>query len=1337
MKTKLLALFLFILSIGNALNGQINRRDSKSSNPYRSNCRLVSGGSGQVIMINNGMLWGWGTNNWGEVGGGTNSGTYTPILVDSSTNWATVACGENTTYGIKADGTLWAWGQNWYGQIGDSSLIDKYQPTKIGNDSDWISISGGWRHVLAIKADGTLWAWGSNNAGQLGDSSKINRAYPVKIGTATDWIYISAGNGNSFGIKSNGTLWAWGNNSVGEHGDGTTTSKIVPTQIGIETNWQSISTYDASTLAIKSDGSLWSWGYNPYGQVGDNTTTNRKTPIKLGDTSKWVYISAGYTSQAIRSDGTLWVWGYNYYGALGNGSQFDKKIPQQFGTDNDWLLVCGKLYTLGVKTNGELWISGVQVLNSTKNLTTSPNKLNTSLPSMWVDLSITSTHSVGIKSTGTMWSWGNNSDGQLGIGNTITKHSAQQIGTAKTWVNAVTGYDHSVGLTVDGSLYTWGNNSNGQLGDSTSNSNTNPIKIDSTKAWKSISAGYKFNVGIKVDGTLWAWGLNDYGQLGSGSSTDKIIPTKIGTDSTWVSAVCGRSHVLALKTNGTLWAWGLNDQGQLGDGSTTNSISPIQIGTLRTWTNIACGDKHSIALKVDGTLWTWGDNSFGQLGDGTTTNSNTPIKVNNDNNWIGIGAGAYHSEAIKVNGTLWMWGNNNQGQLGDATTTSRNIPTKINNQTDVVAAKGGRQYSAAIKADRIQICMTGNNTYGQQGDGGNYNRISFGCGFVANTPSIAINPIGSLALCAGDSFTVSFAVADSFMIGNTFTVQLSDTSGSFVSPINIGTLSSRVGGSIVATMPVNPFTASKYKVRVVSSPPTAISNFSANFTIYAIPKPEFSINKSEQCFTGHNYQFVDSTRISLGKYTTAWNFGDGDTSTQKNPTKTYNAARIWPVTLVANNNGCKDSITKNITVSPNPNAGFIANTTQSCFKGNTFLFTDTSKIDTGTYTINWNFGDGDTASGSQPSKAYSKTGTYNITLKLESDKGCLDSASSLVTVNPNPKATLVVNDSVACINTNNFVFKDFSSIPFGSLTRVWVFGDGDSSTNIQANKTYTSPNTWQVKLIAISDKGCVDSIAKQIIVNPQPQVSVLATKTKICNGDTASIQATLGTGYVYQWQKNTTDISNATSPSYTVNTAGNYKVKVTNAFGCYDTSNTINIIVNPLPVISKKPTNKAVNSGNSIIFTVAASNTNSTYQWQQDTGTGFNNLSNSTTFAGVTNDTLTITTNPLLNNANYRCEVTLDGCSVISGVASLTVYVGINKITPNYTLQLYPNPVETKFTITATSLVFPITYNITNVLGEVVATGSLTNETTVIPFNGFANGVYFFTVSNQSVKFIK
>jgi prepilin-type N-terminal cleavage/methylation domain-containing protein len=329
-------------------------------------------------------------------------------------------------------------------------------------------------------------------------------------------------------------------------------------------------------------------------------------------------------------------------------------------------------------------------------------------------------HSIALKNDGTLWGWGRNDSGQLGLGNYVDTNIPTPIGTANDWLAVCTGYAYTVALKKDKSLWAWGANDYGQLGGSLNAKEASPLRIGTENTWEKISCGMEYTVAIKSNGTLWSWGRNDHGQLGVGDNGNKTTPTPAGTDTNWASVAAGSYHIMALKTDKTLWASGWNNYGQLGlgDFNPRNILTPV--GTDH-WNSIHAGSYHNLGIKEDSTLWSWGQNTYGQLGDNTFADKNSPMPVGTSTDWLFVSAGGWHSLAIKRDFTLWSWGYNSRGQLGDpaiAIGAKRNTPLQVGLETNWRSVDAGLYHSMMLKTDST-LWGTGYNRYGGLGNGNN------------------------------------------------------------------------------------------------------------------------------------------------------------------------------------------------------------------------------------------------------------------------------------------------------------------------------------------------------------------------------------------------------------------------------------------------------------------------------------------------------------------------------------------------------------------------------------------------------------------------------------------
>lgn len=356
--------------------------------------------------------------------------------------------------------------------------------------------------------------------------------------------------------------------------------------------------------------------------------------VAQNDTDCWKMLRAGSGhAMAIKGDGTLFTWGSDNFAQLGNG----------FGTSP--------------KT------SPTQVANS----------------GQFQFIAAGTQHSMAIHNAGTLYGWGQNNLGQTGIGNDAAAiHVPTQIGTENDWAAVFPADIHTIGLKTSGTLWGWGSNFNGQLSNEVVTQQLERLQIGTDTDWQTVAAANKFTLALKTNGTIWAWGANADGQLGNGTTVSSNMPAQIGTDTDWQKIAAADNHALALKTNGTLWAWGSNVAGKLGNGTTVSSPVPIQIGTDSDWVFINAETNYSIAIKSNGTLWAWGIRTNGVMGNNTSSgNQPVPTQIGTDTNWKAVSGGFSHVMAFKTDGSLWAWGSNLHGQFGNGTNSNSLVPILI------------------------------------------------------------------------------------------------------------------------------------------------------------------------------------------------------------------------------------------------------------------------------------------------------------------------------------------------------------------------------------------------------------------------------------------------------------------------------------------------------------------------------------------------------------------------------------------------------------------------------------------------------------------------------------
>lgn len=366
-------------------------------------------------------------------------------------------------------------------------------------------------------------------------------------------------------------------------------------------------TNDFSTVQTVAP-TIWAWGANFNGRLGDGTTSSRSSPVSvIGGFTDWCQVSSDGAAHvaAIRQNGTLWAWGSNLLGKLGDGTVNDRCSPVSVvGGFTDWCYVsAGPIGTAAIRTNGTLWTwgAGIVIGNGSSTLCSRSSPVSVAGGfSDWQRVSATgSNHALGLRGNGTLWGWGSNNGGRLGDGTTNDRCSpVSVIGGFTDWCEMAAGAAHSAAIRTNGTLWTWGQNNDGQLGDNSTISKSSPVSVvGGFTDWCQVAA-YRATVAIRTNGTLWAWGCNN-GRLGDNTIVNKSSPVSVvGGFTDWCFASTSNSHTAAVRTNGTLWAWGTNDSGQLGDNTTVNKSSPVSIvGGLDSWVEVGVGSSHTTAIR--------------------------------------------------------------------------------------------------------------------------------------------------------------------------------------------------------------------------------------------------------------------------------------------------------------------------------------------------------------------------------------------------------------------------------------------------------------------------------------------------------------------------------------------------------------------------------------------------------------------------------------------------------------------------------------------------------------------------------------------------------------------
>jgi len=362
------------------------------------------------------------------------------------------------------------------------------------------------------------------------------------------------------------------------------------------------------------------------------------------------------------------------------------------------------------------------------------------------------------------------------------------------------------------------------------------------------------------------------------------------------------------------------------------------------------------------------------------------------------------------------------------------------------------------------------------------------------------------------------------------------------------------------------------------------------------------VNTSLHCIQSNNFDFTNTT-LGASNFINSWDFGDGSTSTSISPTHSYKNIGTYKVKLtLTNSNGCTDTISQFVSVLSSK-AVFTVNNTTECFTGNSFKFSNKSTVTTPSVYL-WDFGDGTTSDSVSPTHTYTQPGSYTVLLQATSNGTCVDTISKKILVNGSI-ASFAVNNLSECFKGNSFTFTN-NTKGVGTISYLWNFGDGNTSTSTSPVYSYSSAGTYKVRMYSTTIPGCVDSASANLTVNPKVFVSFKVNNLNQCMNTqnfafTNSSNVSSGS-LNYQWNFGDGSVfSAATNPNHKYNTAGNYIVKltVTSDKGCIDTLSA-SLEVLPIPTAIIAATGATTFCLGSQVVLSGNTGTGNSYLWLKD-----------------------------------------------------------------------------------------------------------------------------------------
>jgi alpha-tubulin suppressor-like RCC1 family protein len=690
-----------------------------------------------LALRSDGTVWAWGDNGVGGLGNGDGPSSLVPVQIESLSNVVAIASGAPAghSFAVKSDGTVWAWGLNNSGELGLGTFTDKEGlPGQVVGLSAVTRLSAGSDHSLAVAMDGTVWAWGGNWAGQLGDGTYTDRAVPTAVAGPTNAISVAAGSGHSLALTADGMIWAWGANWSGQLGDATWEQRLTPFRAMAPDGARMLPPpsfdHEPGVYITSLDVTIW-WTpdalvrYTTDGSEPNETSSVYSTPIALTTTTTlkareyqdgWLpSVTRTATYEVKVATPSLTPAGGTY--AAAQNVSFTCATPGAVvhytttgadPTEADTVIAEGASIPIAAT-------STVKARAFKSGLTPSDTvSADYSIVFLRAAVAAGGSHSLALKEDGTVWAWGDNSIGQLGLNDYDGRLTPTLVPELSGIVAIAAGRYHSLALKSDGTVVAWGYNGNGQLGVGDTDSRTTPTAVAGLTDVVAISAGGYYSLALKRDGTVVAWGGNWYGALGLGDFDDRSVPTPIGglQDVTAISA--GEGHSLALKGDGTVMAWGDNSGGDLGVGGWEQRNAPTLVADLVNVSAISAGNAYSLAVKHDGTVIGWGVLNMGG-GDAAEGFENpTPVTIVPLSGITAVAAGDSQSLALTESGNVIAWGRGGAWRGGGGTyePTIESLPALAS----VRRISAGSSQNFALTGEGVAWAW-GDNTNGQIGDG--------------------------------------------------------------------------------------------------------------------------------------------------------------------------------------------------------------------------------------------------------------------------------------------------------------------------------------------------------------------------------------------------------------------------------------------------------------------------------------------------------------------------------------------------------------------------------------------------------------------------------------------
>ena len=605
-----------------------------------------------------------------------------------------VTAGHRHSCALTSTGAVLCWGDNDEGQMGDRTAIDQLAPEVVpGLNQGMAKVSAGGNRSCALTTAGAVMCWGK------GRYFKPDLPHVVEF-LESGVSDISVGDEHVCVLTDAGGVKCWGNPARGRLGNDT--NGDIPYDVdGLSSGVIAIAAGGQHTCAVTASGAVKCWGWNHYGQlgIGDDDSGSNPVPLDVPDLDAGITaIATGYMHTcALTSQGGVKCWGSNREGQVGNGadSQFDAPVDVQ-GLDSGVVAISAGLY-----------------------------------------------HTCAVRQGGAAQCWGNNTDGQVGDGDSNTHVAApvdvHGLGTGAGVLAVAAGSYHSCALLADTGISCWGLNDHGQGGDGGTGAPT-ALSVPGdvvglSEGAVALSAGDNYTCVLTQTGGVKCWGANFHGQLGEGSTNYRIVPADVQGLAEGVAAISAGPHetlphTCARMIGGTLKCWGNNEAGQLGIGSRDYDPHPTPLAAIAVTTDVAsvsAGSSHTCIVTGKGAAQCWGDNISAQLGIGPADAwyRLVPQQVTGLTSGIAVvdagggGVSGVHTCAVTSAGAAKCWGSVIEGQLGNNAdwVGEEGTPVDVHGLgAGVVDIVAGPANTCAIRDDDALLCW-GDNSYAKLGVG--------------------------------------------------------------------------------------------------------------------------------------------------------------------------------------------------------------------------------------------------------------------------------------------------------------------------------------------------------------------------------------------------------------------------------------------------------------------------------------------------------------------------------------------------------------------------------------------------------------------------------------------